>query len=303
MKDCFQYQNWTCHQVRISKQIDAILYIFFDLPLYFSKAELETFLGYAANNKNVTYALNNMVDNDMIVKKMDSKNTWRFYLGDIANRLLQRHEMPVIGKRTGIYSQSIEMRTRNGVDRITKRRTDCTSTKRAPVVSPSAQPAAKKIKLNSTSAEKGLDSRKSEGVCDPKNTSGSITSSTSEEIGPDSTKPEGVCDQKKSSSTSSITSSSSSSITSSTSSTSSGSSTSTSSGSSTSTSSGSSTSTSSGSSSDSDREDNEDNEEEKEGGDEDNKKVIDENDMQDSKNHPKSVDILGSVVGLTNDAS
>jgi hypothetical protein len=53
--------------VSLSSTIDAILYVFFDLPFFFSKVELETFLGCAPGNVHVTGTLNKMLENEMIV--------------------------------------------------------------------------------------------------------------------------------------------------------------------------------------------------------------------------------------------
>jgi hypothetical protein len=82
--------------VSLSSTIDAILHVFFDLPFFFSK--VETFLGCAPDNVHVTGALNKMLENEMIVKQCNSNVTIDYYyLGLIANQMLQRHVMPVIG--------------------------------------------------------------------------------------------------------------------------------------------------------------------------------------------------------------
>jgi hypothetical protein len=59
MKTYFEYD---CEEsnVCLSSTIDAILYVLFDLPFFFSKVELETLLGCAPGNVHVTGALNKM---------------------------------------------------------------------------------------------------------------------------------------------------------------------------------------------------------------------------------------------------
>jgi hypothetical protein len=122
MKTYFDYKSGESN-VSLSSTIDAILYVFFDLPFFFSKDELETFLGYAPDNKHVTGALRKMAENEMIVKQGDSNGTIQYYyLGNIANQMLQRHVMPVVGSITGVYSESITIRTRKGRKEIEKQK-------------------------------------------------------------------------------------------------------------------------------------------------------------------------------------
>jgi hypothetical protein len=49
MKTYFDYESGESN-VSLSSTIDAILYVFFDLPFFFSKVEHETFLGCAPDN-------------------------------------------------------------------------------------------------------------------------------------------------------------------------------------------------------------------------------------------------------------
>jgi hypothetical protein len=81
MKTYFEYE---CKEsnVSLSSTIDAILYVFFDLPFFFSKVELETLLGCAPGNVHVTGALNKMLEKAMIVKQCESNGTIEYcYLG------------------------------------------------------------------------------------------------------------------------------------------------------------------------------------------------------------------------------
>jgi hypothetical protein len=108
--------------ISLSSTIDAILYVFFDLPLFFSKVELETLLGCAPGNVHVTGALNKMLENEMIVKQCDSNGTHDYYyLGLIANQMLQRHVLPVIGVIPSVYRDSITIRNMRGQDEIAKK--------------------------------------------------------------------------------------------------------------------------------------------------------------------------------------
>lgn len=117
--------------VSLSSTIDAILYVFFDLPLFFSKVELETLLGCAPGNVHVTGALNKMLENEMIVKQCDSNGTHDYYyLGLIANQMLQRHVLPVIGVIPAVYRDSITIRNMRGQDEIAKKNTGKFSTTR-----------------------------------------------------------------------------------------------------------------------------------------------------------------------------
>jgi hypothetical protein len=107
--------------VCLSSTIDAILYVFFDLPFFFSKVELETLLGCAPGNVHVTGALNKKLENEMIVKQYKSNGTIDYYyLGLIANQMLQRHVLPVIGVIAGVYRDSITIRKRRGREEIEK---------------------------------------------------------------------------------------------------------------------------------------------------------------------------------------
>jgi hypothetical protein len=65
MKAWFNYQDWvhpdTNETCLVGSQTEAILYIFFDIPYFFSRAELELFLGVKTLNHNVGGALRKMI--------------------------------------------------------------------------------------------------------------------------------------------------------------------------------------------------------------------------------------------------
>jgi hypothetical protein len=57
MKEWFDYQTWVHPETNdthlVGPQTEAILYVFFDIPCFFSKVELENFLGVVPPNHNV----------------------------------------------------------------------------------------------------------------------------------------------------------------------------------------------------------------------------------------------------------
>jgi hypothetical protein len=130
MKTYFEYE-WEESNVSLSSTIGAILYVFFDLPFFFSKVELETLLGCAPGNVHVTGTLNKMLEKAMIVKQRESNGTIEYYyLGLIANQMLQRHVVPVIGVIPGVYRDSITIRKRRGREEIGKQNFATLSTTR-----------------------------------------------------------------------------------------------------------------------------------------------------------------------------
>jgi hypothetical protein len=84
MKEWFKYQTWVhpCNKDTrlVGTQTEAILYVFFDIPCFFSKVELENFLGVIPPNHNVGAALLKMLEAKMIIKtKTESalnNSTW-----------------------------------------------------------------------------------------------------------------------------------------------------------------------------------------------------------------------------------
>jgi hypothetical protein len=84
MKEWFDYQTWvhpaTNDTRLVGSQTEAILYVFFDIPCFFSKVELELFLGGVSLNHNVGGALLKMVQAEMIMKTKNRIGTEQFYL-------------------------------------------------------------------------------------------------------------------------------------------------------------------------------------------------------------------------------
>jgi topoisomerase IA-like protein len=125
MKEWFEYQTWVhpdTNETRlVGPQTEAILYVFFDIPCFFSRAELENFLGVKALNHNVGSALLKMVEAKMIIKTKDKINTEQFYLGHFGMEALQRSTIPDINNRPNNFMESITLRTENGLQLINER--------------------------------------------------------------------------------------------------------------------------------------------------------------------------------------
>jgi hypothetical protein len=98
MEAWFNYQDWVhpdTNETRIvGSRTEAILYVFFDIPYFFSRAELELFLGVKALNHNVGSALRKMVQAQMVIMATGRNGTEQFYLGLFGMEALNR--IPVI---------------------------------------------------------------------------------------------------------------------------------------------------------------------------------------------------------------
>jgi hypothetical protein len=111
MKAWFNYQDWVhpgTNETRlVGSQTEAILYVFFNIPYFFSRAELEFFLGVKALNHNVGGALRKMVQAQMIIMATDRNGTEQFYLGHFGMEALKRSTIPDINNRPNEYLESI----------------------------------------------------------------------------------------------------------------------------------------------------------------------------------------------------
>jgi hypothetical protein len=69
MKKYYKFSEWksTNNNRNIGPQTEAIPLVFFDIPCFFSRTELEVFLGYKSPNHNVDGALTKMVEEKMLV--------------------------------------------------------------------------------------------------------------------------------------------------------------------------------------------------------------------------------------------
>ena len=117
MKDYFEYDKWSFPDSVILK-ITAILYVFFDLPLYLSRAKVELIMGYEPHNRGLRYALSIMIDKKMLIGRKHRDGNTRYYLGYVADEILQRYAMP----QADIYTNYIAIRINKGQDHIRKRK-------------------------------------------------------------------------------------------------------------------------------------------------------------------------------------
>jgi hypothetical protein len=73
MKDIYEFSDWKISKenCNIGPQTEAILLVFYDMPCFFSRTELELFLGFKSPNHNVVGALTKMVKKRLLVKTTD----------------------------------------------------------------------------------------------------------------------------------------------------------------------------------------------------------------------------------------
>jgi hypothetical protein len=125
MKEWFEYQDWVqpdTNETRlVGPQTEAILYVFFDIPCFFSRAELELFLGVKLLNHNVGGALLKMLEAKMIIKTKDKIGAEQFYLGHFGMEALQQSTIPDINNRPNNFLESTTLRTKNGLQLINER--------------------------------------------------------------------------------------------------------------------------------------------------------------------------------------
>jgi hypothetical protein len=157
MKKLNNYVDWKMikENRNIGSQIEAILCVFFDLPCYFSRIELETLLGYKSGNKNVEGALERMETEMMLQKATNNLGSDVYYLGEFAMHLLQCTQIPDTNTRPTEYQASITTHLENGTRAANKRQSERSDrqqkkrdslTTQLPVVSPAAQALAKRQK-------------------------------------------------------------------------------------------------------------------------------------------------------------
>jgi uncharacterized protein YukE len=125
MKTWYKFSEWksTNNNRNIGPQTEAILLVFFDIPCFFSRMELEVFLGYKSPNHNVDGALNKMLEEKMLVEATNKVGTEIYYLGHFAMQLLQRDKVPNMDSRPDKYQESITICSDNGF-RVRNKRQD-----------------------------------------------------------------------------------------------------------------------------------------------------------------------------------
>jgi hypothetical protein len=118
MEAWFHYQDWvhpdTIETRLVGSQMEAMLYVFLDIPYFFSKVKLELFLGVVSPNHNVGGALHKMVQAQMIIMAADRNGTEQFYLGHFGMEALKRSTIPDINNRPTKYLESITSRNDYG---------------------------------------------------------------------------------------------------------------------------------------------------------------------------------------------
>jgi hypothetical protein len=72
MKEYYEFSDLksTEDNCNIGPQTEAILLVFYDIPCFFSRTELELFLGYKSPNHNVDRALTKMVEEKCLLKQL-----------------------------------------------------------------------------------------------------------------------------------------------------------------------------------------------------------------------------------------
>ena len=126
-----KFQNWTCETTdnrQLRSQVEGILCIFVDLPIFFSREEFETLLGYKANNNNVKKALHRMLESNMIISKDDPFQTQKYFPGTVAMAILGINNIPNIevarpAEHEAAIQKSMNNGTAHGIKRsLTKKR-------------------------------------------------------------------------------------------------------------------------------------------------------------------------------------
>jgi hypothetical protein len=168
MKAWHKFSEWktTNNSRNIGPQTEAILLVLFNIPCFFSRMELEVFLGYTSPNHNVIGAVTKMVEEKMLIIATNKVGTEVYYLGNFGRQSLQRYKLPNVDYRPDQYQASIVIRADNGARVRNKRqataRTSFTNKQQEPSttkkssVTPSATKKAKtnpKPSLSSSNEE------------------------------------------------------------------------------------------------------------------------------------------------------
>jgi hypothetical protein len=119
MKDWYKFSNWkstksTKDNRNIGPQTEPILLVFFDIPCFFSRTELEVFLGYKSPNHNVDGASTKMVEAKMLIIAANKVGTEVYYLGNFGRQSLQRYNLPNVDYKPDQCQASIVIRADNG---------------------------------------------------------------------------------------------------------------------------------------------------------------------------------------------
>jgi hypothetical protein len=129
MKKFYKFSDWkiTKENHNIGPQTEAILLVFYNIPCFFSRTELELFQGYKSPNHNVDGALTKMVEKLLLIEATNKVKTEIYYLGHFAMQSLHRKKVPHVDTRQGKYQESITIRSENGF-RVRNNRQNITRT-------------------------------------------------------------------------------------------------------------------------------------------------------------------------------
>ena len=152
MNALFNFQTWNSNDDQdtkvaagsqdnsrnLGKQTAAILYVYYDIPNWFSEDELCTLLGYAFRNHNVRQAVSRMVEREILICKKDTTDTEKYYLSELSLEMVGRRpeDNPDIEKTNPIYAATIEIRKKDGQKLINSRKQLKTPPSQAATITP-----------------------------------------------------------------------------------------------------------------------------------------------------------------------
>jgi hypothetical protein len=116
----YKYSNWkstksTKDNRNIGPQTEAILLVFFNIPCFFSRTELEVFLGYKSPNHNIEGALSKMVETKMLILANNKVGTEVYNLGYFGRQTINRWNLPNVDYRPDQHQEFIVIRADNGL--------------------------------------------------------------------------------------------------------------------------------------------------------------------------------------------
>jgi hypothetical protein len=124
MKKYYKFSEWksTKENPKTGPQTEAILFVFYDIPCFFSWVALEVFMGYVSPNHNVDGAITKMVEELLLVEATNKIGTVIYYLGHFAMQALDRDKVLDVDTRQDKYIESIAICSENGFRVISSRK-------------------------------------------------------------------------------------------------------------------------------------------------------------------------------------
>jgi hypothetical protein len=177
MKTWYKFLEWksTNNNRNIGPQTEAILLVFFGIPCFFSRTELEVFLGYKSPNHNIDGALTKMVEEKMLVKATNKVGTEIYYLGHFAMQSLQRDKVPDTDVTQNQFLESITICSDNGFGVKNKRQ----DTARTSINKRQESSASKKSSVTPSATKKARTDPKPSLSSSDEESSKSLTESSS----------------------------------------------------------------------------------------------------------------------------